>query len=139
MSGLRIRGQAGGSVELQVPATLATDEVVDITTGGIENGIGSSGGDWTKFPDGTLIQTLTTSVFACNIAHSGGFYRDTEKTISTLFIDDPIISAVPMYDSNMCWVVSAIISDVHEVRIRMFSLINGATASAQITAIGRWK
>lgn len=58
-SRLKLKSTAGGSLSLIVDDTLATDEEMNISNGGIENGtwtgVNGASGYWTKFPDGTFM------------------------------------------------------------------------------------
>ena len=130
MSGLKIRGQAGGSVELQVSDTLTTDEVLEVPSDIITHGNTGSIG-WTKFPDGTMIVNGYT--------HSTT-ETDYEVPFGVTFDGIPAITITPKsYQSDLADKIVAVAwSDVsNSTHIRVVTKKLGIETN--FIAIGRWK
>ncbi len=138
---LVMEGNGGGSVTLNIDASLATDETFDLSTMGIVGGSGTNG-TYTKFPDGTLICvnmiTLTDVAFT---AH-GNSYISAQQGVNFEEVDF-VGGGVVVGSAGMYWDVRA--SEVADgARACTFRLgANSDTTEASIivrfTATGRWK
>ena len=114
--------------------------------GGIESG-SNANGNYTKFPDGTMIATYTTTTtyVTTNGIGSGGvlFYTDTPTGLdwSTQgFIALPAVILTPVSVIKACWLsVSTNPSATLTGKIRVFSYNNDSSCRVQYTMIGRWK
>lgn len=132
---LKLKALAGGSLTLQVDDTLATDETMNISEGGIESG-SNGNGYYTKFPDGTMMQ----------------YGLESSATASSRTLTFPI----PFIDTNYTLTGNTIHStttSVHGVKVEgkttagatLYPLYTDAnlvaftTAPINWQAIGRWK
>lgn len=145
---LNIKAASGGSVSLVVDDTLTTDEEFNVSEGGIENG-SSTGGSYTKLPDGTLICygfiTNATSVgtFPNVFGTSAGSIDRAEVTIlwPHQFVGSPNVTATPIMANTDTAnnPVSIVLKSVDfEVGVFRVFMPAGYTRFNYI-AIGRWK
>lgn len=145
MSGkLNIKAASGGSVSLVVDDTLATDEEFNVSEGGIESG-SNANGEYTKFPDGTLMQW--GKVVINPTSNTGG-----ENHIFPInFIDSNVVANA---SPEQTWsgsaagipVTNCYASSYDTLYLKLLSLANGGVLSypadgmtMQWQATGRWK
>jgi hypothetical protein len=136
---LKLKSLLGGSLNLKIDET-ATDDEFNITTGGIESG-SNANGEYTKFPDGTLICTgkySKTTVFSASgniFTHADG----VKQTFPIPFVGQLPKMSVEVYGSTAMWASARLTSLTDFEVVSMQGSSTNSTLEHSWMAIGRWK
>lgn len=131
-SKLKLNSTAGGSLSLVVDDTLLTDETFNVSVGGIESG-SNTNGNYTKFPDGTLI---------CRSKTSGSLTGESTWTFPYAFSTASDLSLTGGAQTSSAFSIN-IVFKLPSLSAVDFSAYNSADVRVAngigMLAIGRWK